>query len=341
MRSLIVLCLLGFVTAASAQSDYGTITGSVSDTAGSPVAGASIQAKNVETGVAYKASSDRSGNYTLSQLPPGRYELTATSMGFKRYQHKDVVVIQAGQTQRADIPIGDFISLDTLGEDRANFGRLFFNKPKPPEGPAPRTPDGKPDFSGVWYGPVPGGGAENAGPELLPWAEALEKERADHNFKDNPSGRCLPFTVTPFNLFLNRVVQSREMLVTIIEYDIPGYRQIYLDGRGHPKDLDPSWTGHSVGTWDGDALVIDTIGLNDQTWLGEAIPHTEKLHVTTRLRRPDLGHLEIETTFDDTGAFKKPWKTAKRIATLAPATEEIPEFICNENNQDVEHLIGK
>src|SRR5947199_1909705 len=253
MRSLIVFCLLVFVTAASAQSD-GSVTGSVSDTAGAPVAGASIQAKNVETSVGY---------------------------------------------------------------------------------------DGKPDFSGVWYGPVPGGGGGAAGPELLAWAEALEKERADHNFKDTPSGRCLPFTVTPFNFLLNRVVQSRELLVTIIEYDIPGYRQIYLDGRGHPKDLDPSWTGHSVGTWDGDTLVIDTIGFNDKTWLGEAVPHDEKPHVTMRLWRPDLGHLEIETTFDDPGAFKKTWQMAKHIATLAPATEEIPEFICNENNQDVEHLIGK
>ena len=340
MRILIVFCLLVFVTAASAQSD-GTITGSVSDTAGAPVAGASIQAKNVETSVGYKASSDRSGKYTVSELPPGKYELTATSMGFKRYEHKNVVVVQAGQTQRADIPIGDFISLDTLGEDRASFGRFFLNRPKPPEGPAPRTPDGKPDFSGVWYGPGPGGGGGAAGPELLAWAEALEKERADHNLKDTPSGRCLPFTVTPFNFLLNRVVQSRELLVTIIEYDIPGYRQIYLDGRGHPKDLDPSWTGHSVGTWDGDTLVIDTIGFNDKTWLGEAVPHTEKLHVTTLLRRPDLGHLEIETTFDDPDAFKKPWQTGKRIATLAPVTEEIPEFICTENNQDVEHLIGK
>ncbi|HYR86495.1 MAG TPA: carboxypeptidase-like regulatory domain-containing protein [Terriglobia bacterium] len=339
MRSLIVPCLLLFVTGASAQNNYGTITGSVSDTARSPVAGVSIQAKNVETGAVHKAASVQSGSYTLSQLPPGKYELTATSFGFKRYERKDVVMVQAGQTLRADIPIGDFVSLETLGEDRANFGRLIFGRPKPPEGPAPRTPDGKPDFSGVWNGPLPGGGVE-AGPELLPWAQTLEKERTDHNLKDNPQGHCLPFTVTPFNFLLNRVIQSRDFLVTIIEYDIPGYRQVYLDGRGHPKDFDPSWTGHSVGTWEGDTLVIDTVGFNDKTWLGEAVPHTDKLRVTTRLRRPDLGHLEIETTFDDPGAFNKPWKT-KGVATLAPATEEILEFICNENNQDVEHLIGK
>jgi len=340
MRSMIVLSFfLLVVTSAAAQSDYGTITGSVSDTSRAPVAGASIQAKNVETGTVYKASSVREGNYTISQLPPGKYELTASSFGFKGYEHKDVVVIQPGQTQRIDIPIGDFISLDTLGEDRASFGRFFFNRPKPPEGPAPRTPDGKPDFSGVWYGSVPGGGADS-GPELLPWAQTLEKERRDHNLKDNPQGRCLPFNVTSFNAFLNRVVQSRDMLVILIEYDIPGYRQIYLDGRSHPKDYDASWTGHSIGTWEGDTLVIDTVGLNDKTWLGEAIPHTDKLRVTTRLRRPDLGHIEVETTFDDPGAFKNPWK-AKGMATLAPATEEIPEFICNENNQDVEHLVGK
>ena len=86
--------------------------------------------------------------------------------------------------------------------------------------------------------------------------------------------------------------------------------------------------------------MIDTVGYNDKTWLGEAAPHTDKLHVTTKLHRPDLGHLEMETTFDDPGALKKPF-TLKSTATLAPAKEEILEFICNENNQDVEHLVGK
>ena len=228
----------------------------------------------------------------------------------------------------------------TRGEDRASIGAIFQKRPQPPAGPAPRTADGKPDFSGLWYGSAPGGAGPGEPPQLLPWAEAAAKERRDHNLKDSPAARCLPFNVTPLNFLLNRLVQTRDVLVTIIEYDIPGYRQIYLDGRGHPKDLEPSWTGHSIGNWEGDTLVIDTVGFNDKTWLGEANPHTEKLHVTTRLRRPDLGHLEIENTFEDPGSMKKPW-TTKGVAILAPAHEEILEFICNENNQDAEHLVGK
>jgi len=335
----IAICTLLLVSHAYAQSNPATMNGTVSDTAHTPVAGASIQAKNVQTGAVYKAVSGVMGDYTLSQLPPGAYELSVTSFGFKGYERKDIV-IQAGQTLRVDIPIGDFLSLDTLGEDRAGLGKLFQSRPRPPAGAAPRTPDGKPDFSGLWYGPLPGASGPGETLELLPWAEAVAKERKDNNLKDSPTARCLPFNLTPLSMFLNRVVQTPDLLVTIIEYDIPGYRQIYLDGRGHPKELEPSWTGHSIANWEEDTLVIDTIGFNDKTWLGEANPHTEKLHVTTRLRRPDLGHLEIENTYDDPGALKKPWKT-KGVATLAPANEQILDFICNENNQDVEHLVGK
>jgi len=333
------VCILFLALAAFAQRNPGAMSGAVSDTSRAPVAGASIQAKNMENGAVYKTVSGRTGDYTLSQLPPGKYELSATSFGFKPYERKDVV-IQAGQTLRIDIPVGDFISLDTLGEDRAGIGKIFQSRPQPPVGPAPRTPDGKPDFSGLWYGPLPAGAGQSETPELLPWAEALAKERTDNNLKDAPNARCLPFNVTPVSMFLNRFVQTRDLLVTVIEYDLPGYRQIYLDGRGHPQDLEPSWTGHSIGKWEGDTLVVDTVGFNDKTWFGEANPHTEKLQVTTRLRRPDLGHLEIEITFDDPGSLKKPWKT-KGVATLANANDEILEFICNENNQDVEHLVGK
>src|SRR5437879_4698262 len=146
------------------------MNGTVSDTNHVPIGGTSIQAKNTETGTISKAMTDMRGNYTLSELPPGTYELSATSFGFKPYERKNIV-IQAGQTLRIDIPIGDFISLDTLGEDRAGIGKIFQSRPQPPVGPAPRTPDGKPDFSGLWYGPLPAGAGQSETPELLPWAE--------------------------------------------------------------------------------------------------------------------------------------------------------------------------
>jgi hypothetical protein len=127
------------------------------------------------------------------------------------------------------------------------------------------------------------------------------------------------------------------------EADVPGYREFFLDGRGHPKDLDPTWTGHSVGKWEGDTLVVDTVGFNDKSWLGDlpstVMPHTEMLHLTTRFRRPDLGHLETEVTFDDPGTLTKPLKM-KAVSDLAE-NEDVGEWICNENNQDVEHLVGR
>jgi Carboxypeptidase regulatory-like domain len=335
----IVVWALFLVPTVFSQGGSGSITGTAADANRAPTGGVSIQAKN-ETGSVFKTVTNQKGEYTLPQLPAGKYELTATTFGFKPFERKDIS-LQAGQTLRVDIPLGDFISLDTLGEDRANIGRLIATRRPPPSGPAPRTADGKPDLSGVWYGALPAGPAGEE-PDLLPWAQAAVKERYEHNLKDSPQSRCLPFNIQPVNnfFFLTRIVQTRDLLVSILEYDIPGYREIHLDGRGHPKDLEPSWTGHSVGKWEGDTLVIETVGYNDKTWLGEANPHTDNLKVITRLKRPDLGHLEMEITFDDPGTLKKPW-VMTAVAPLAPADEQIHEFICNENNQDLEHLVGK
>jgi len=327
-----------FALSGFGQSNTGTLSGLVTDKSKLPVPGTAIQLKNVQSGAIFRATTGLLGNYTVPQLPAGTYELSATSFGFGEFNRKDIV-IQAGQAARVDIPMGDFISLDTLGEDRLTIGRMMLSRPQPPAGPTPRMPDGKPDFSGLWYGAAAVGAAPE-GPELLPWAETLAKEHREHNLKDNPGARCLPFNVNLMSIFLNRIVQTRDHMTIILEYDTPGYRQIHMDGRSYPKNLDPSWTGYSIGKWDGDTLVVETIGFNDKTWIGEADPHTDKLKITTRFRRPDLGHLEVETTLDDPGAFKKPF-TVKGGATLAPASEEIFEFICNENNQDVEHLVGK
>jgi hypothetical protein len=335
--SLIAICLFISTLAAFAQGESGSITGVVTDQDGVVVSGAQIQAKNLKTGALYKTASSTTGNYTLEQLPAGTYELANPVMGLNF--RKENVVVQASQTLRLDIRVVDN-SLNTLGEDRALFASLA-SPHSTPDGPTPRTPDGKPDLSGVWWEPrvVDLGEAT-----VLPWAAALMKERAANLGKDGLRARCLPTATTLLGRFgVNRLVQTPALLVILTEADVPGYREVFLDGRGHPKDLDPTWTGHSTGKWEGDTLVVDTIGFNDKSWLSDlpslAPPHTEMLHLISRFRRPNLGHLETEVTFDDPGTFMKPVKM-KIISDLAQ-NEDVHEWICDENNQDVEHLVGK
>ena len=117
----------------------------------------------------------------------------------------------------------------------------------------------------------------------------------------------------------DQIVQTPKLLVTLRSDDVINAHQVYLDGRSFPKDLEPTWQGYSIGKWEGDTLVIDTIGLNDKTWLN-MFPHTGKLHITDRLRRLDLGHLEVETTYDDPETFERPFQT-KVVNVLAPDEE--------------------
>jgi hypothetical protein len=141
-------------------------------------------------------------------------------------------------------------------------------------------------------------------------------------------------------LFPFKLVQTPSLLVMLFEDDVPSHRQVFLDGRGHPKDPNPMWMGHSIGHWEGETLVIDSVGFDDRSWLDTAgHPHTEKMHVIERFRRPDLGHLEIEFTIDDPAAYAKPWKIAR--ASELDAGDDIGEYVCSENEKDVEHMVGK
>ena len=125
----------------------------------------------------------------------------------------------------------------------------------------------------------------------------------------------------------------------ISDDDSPGFHQIYM-GRSHPKEADPLWYGDSVARWDGDTLVVDRVNFDEGVWLDQdAHPHSDKLHVIERVRRPDLGHLETEITVEDPAVLAKPW-TFKRTSDLA-AGHSIREFMCTENNRDLEHLVGK
>src|SRR6185503_3932177 len=173
---------------------------------------------------------------------------------------------------------------------------------------------------------------------ILERIAAALQERLGNALKDAPHTRCLPQGLpTPASIgpFMAKTVQTPSLLVVLFE-DSGGFRQIFLDGRPHPPDPDPSWVGHSIGKWDGDTLVVDTIGYNDKSWIG-IYPHSEMLHVTERIRRPDVGHLEIRVVFDDPGAFSRPWNQTLNWE-LAPA-EEVVAYVC-ENNK-AEHLVGK
>ena len=136
-------------------------------------------------------------------------------------------------------------------------------------------------------------------------------------------------------VFPYQLVQAPKVLVMLYEGEFP--RQVYMDGRRHPKDPSPTWLGHSIGRWEGDTLVVDTVGFNGKVWVGmPGLPSSEMLHITERYTRPDMGHLEVEITVDDPGAYVKPWKV-KKTSALAQ-DYELMEFICNEGERDLQHI---
>lgn len=218
-----------------------------------------------------------------------------------------------------------------------------------PDRPVPRLPDGTPDFTGVWSGGGPIGDIGMGlmeGEEIVmtPEAQALFDSRMSAH---DPEANCLPTGVPRIAPYPWRVVQvpaygKATHLYFLFEGNIHSYRQIFMDGRDHPdpEELDPTWYGHSIGRWEGDTLVIDTVGFNELFWfdfLGH--PHTGQLHVIEHYTRTNYGTLENVTTVIDPGAYEKPF-TIRFEATLRPGWD-LMEYICNENNQDVEHIQGE
>jgi hypothetical protein len=144
---------------------------------------------------------------------------------------------------------------------------------------------------------------------------------------------CLPGGV-PLSTMLSevsKIVQTPGLILIMLE--LGGTRQIYTDGRRHLPDNSPSWLGYSVGTWEGDTLVVDTIGFNGKSWLDIlGHPQSEQARVVERYRRRDFGHMDIEITIDDNQWYTRPF-TVKVTHLLQPDTD-ILEYFCNENEQD-------
>jgi len=158
---------------------------------------------------------------------------------------------------------------------------------------------------------------------------------------DNPVTHCLP--AGPQAIFaagstrFYRIVQSPSVIALL--YELGDFRQIYTDGRGLPKDPNPTWMGYSVGHWEGDTLVVETAGFNDKTWLDMVgHPHSERLRVTEKFRRADFGHMQVQVTYDDPETLTRP--LIMSVAVNYAADGDMLEYVCNEDERDTKHLVG-
>jgi len=209
--------------------------------------------------------------------------------------------------------------------------------------PVPHTADGKPDLNGLWNKISPKYGANIAADlkagDMSPSVQALVDQRVEDIGRDYMAAWCLPLGpgYSASQSYM-RILQTPERIVMLNE-DLT-YRQIHMDGRPLETDPQPNWMGYSVGHWEGDALVVDSFGFNDRTWLDMmGHPHSAALRMQERYRRRDFGHLDVEVTFRDPAVYAKPW-TVGISALLAPDTELI-ENVCAENNKSLDHWIGK
>jgi hypothetical protein len=202
--------------------------------------------------------------------------------------------------------------------------------------PAPKTADGKPDLSGTWTRTTTAGGrSQLKPPEFKPSALKVSKECEETLGRDNPEVHCLPTGPRP-PVGPAKIVQTPALVVIL--YEDLTYRQIFLDGRELTKEPNPAWMGYSVGRWEGDTLVVESTGYNDRTWLQQGYPHTESLRITERFHRSDFGHLTVDASYSDPGAYDKPW-TAK-TDWLYWADTDLLEYVCAENEKDSVHLVG-
>jgi len=212
--------------------------------------------------------------------------------------------------------------------------------------PIPRLPDGTIDITGPWFGGGSNGDLERDGGlkpgelPLLPWARDLRAKRVP---KDEPYTACLPMGVPRVNPYPWKFVASYTSKGLTHMYqlhetgDAGAHRVIYMDGRPHPVDPIPTWWGHSIGKFEKDTLVIDTVGYNDKFWFdSRGTPHTEQLHTVERWTRINFGRMTHQFTIDDPGAFSRTVTLNFTASLIRPGIKDgsdLLEFICLEDNQ--------
>jgi hypothetical protein len=214
-----------------------------------------------------------------------------------------------------------------------------------PAGPVPRTSDGHPDLHGVWFGGGPTSDIEDgvSEGETIPYTALGKQTKASRMAKDDPEAHCLPAGVPRIAPYPWRILTTPNgsHMYFLFEGNIHSYRQIFMDGRKHPEGdgLNPTWYGHSIGRWEGDSLVIDTVGFNDRSWFDfVGNPHSDQLHVIERYTRKDAATMTNEITIEDSVMYSRPWKVS--FTARARPNEELMEYICQEGERDSSKLQG-
>jgi hypothetical protein len=222
--------------------------------------------------------------------------------------------------------------------------------PARPAGPAPRDANGRalltqpPGQPGLWIGGITNlanaDGSQLQAP-YQPWAQGVAQDRRQNAFE--PHTRCKPSGgprqfLTPYGVEFLELPELKRLYI----FDVGGphtFRIVYMDGREHPKDFPPDYYGHNVGHWEGDTLVIDSVGYNEKFWFDRGThPHTEKLHMVERITRTDMNTMRYEVTIDDPGVYTKPW--TGQFSLRYTAGDELFEYVCQDNNFAPELMIG-
>jgi len=223
-----------------------------------------------------------------------------------------------------------WLTLPTPGMPRTADGKPNLSAP------APRMADGKPDLSGLWRAGTKYD-SDFKPSDAQAWAQTKSREREANPAADSWATLCLPpGPMIPFT-GPSRIVQTPQMVTVLYEVS-NNFRQIFTDGRMLPTDPNPTWQGYSIGHWDKDTFVVETIGFNDKSFVGRPnYPHTEALRVTERYRRRDFGHIDLQITIDDAKTFARPWTMTTEL--VFDADTELLEFVCNENEKDRQHFV--
>jgi len=244
-----------------------------------------------------------------------------------------IVAIAAPVLAQSTAPTGVLGPVDALGQE--------VTRPPALTGPAPRLPGGTIDFGdGLWvyspsFGPDLARGLKEG--EVLPLLQPAQALIASRKPADDPVNWCLPLGVLRYSPYPFRFIQNythkKPTHLYILSEWMGTFRQVFLDGRTHPPEIDPTWFGHSIGWHENDTLVIDTVGFNGKAWYDRrGTPQTDKLHTIERWKRVDAGNLVQDVTVDDPGSFSRPFTVTFRARYTQPGDEMI-EYVCAENNQ--------